>query len=85
VVIVLEQMQSRLTELKREYQLGEGQLRELTAQEATLRETLLRISGAIQILEEMLSRTQKNLGDADGGGQENGSDQEEAARVTRVP
>ncbi|MGV9385749.1 hypothetical protein ACWDRB_58785 [Nonomuraea sp. NPDC003707] len=50
---MIEQLQARLAELKREYQLGEGQLRELTRQEAALRETLLRISGAIQVLEEL--------------------------------
>jgi hypothetical protein len=46
---------TRLDELKRQYQLGEGQLRELGRQEAALRETLLRIAGAIQVLEELLS------------------------------
>lgn len=50
-----EQLQARLDELKRQYQLGEGQLRELSRQEAALRETLLRITGAIQVLEELLS------------------------------
>jgi prefoldin subunit 5 len=49
-----DQLQARLDELKRQYQLGEGQLRELGRQEATLRETLLRITGAIQVLEELL-------------------------------
>ncbi len=50
-----EQLQARLDELKSQYQLGEGQLRELGRQEAALRETLLRITGAIQVLEELLS------------------------------
>ena len=49
-----DQLQERLDELKRQYQLGEGQLRELVRQEAALRETLLRITGAIQVLEELL-------------------------------
>ena len=53
---MIDQLRARLAELKREYQLGDGQLRELTRQEATLRETLLRISGAIQVLEELLSK-----------------------------
>jgi len=69
-----EQMQSRLAELRQEYQLGQGQLHELTQQEAVMRETLLRISGAIQVLEEMLAQDQKN---------DNG--QETAPTVMRVP
>jgi prefoldin subunit 5 len=53
-----EQMESRLTELRRDFQLGQGQLQELSRQEAALRETLLRISGAIQLLEELLGHSQ---------------------------
>jgi prefoldin subunit 5 len=49
-----DQALARLDELKRQYQMGEGQLRELGRQEAALRETLLRITGAIQVLEELL-------------------------------
>ena len=49
-----EQVQARLDELRREYQVGDGRLRELVQQETALRETLLRISGAIQVLEELL-------------------------------
>ncbi|WP_406054309.1 hypothetical protein [Kribbella sp. NBC_00889] len=48
-----ERLQARLGELRREYALGEGQLRELLQQESALRETLLRISGAIQVLQEL--------------------------------
>jgi hypothetical protein len=55
VSAVKDQLQARLAELKREYQLGEGQLGELIRREATLRETLLRIAGAIQVLEELLA------------------------------
>jgi prefoldin subunit 5 len=58
-----EQLQARLDELKRQYQLGEGQLRELSRQEAALRETLLRITGAIQVLEELLSDPAAQNGD----------------------
>jgi prefoldin subunit 5 len=49
-----ERAQERLSELKQEYVTGEAQLRELVQQEMSLRETLLRISGAIQVLEEIL-------------------------------
>jgi hypothetical protein len=52
---VLEQVQARLAELKQEYLSGQDQLRELAQQEAALRETMLRISGAIQVLEELVS------------------------------
>lgn len=53
-----EQLQARLEELKREFEAGQARLRELETQEARLRETMLRISGAIQVLEEELSNTQ---------------------------
>jgi predicted nuclease with TOPRIM domain len=50
-----EQIQSRLTELKKEFEIGQTRLQELERQQAMLRETLLRISGAIQVLEEMIA------------------------------
>jgi len=50
-----EQLQARLIELKQEFETGQHKLHELERQEAYLRETLLRISGAIQVLEEMLN------------------------------
>ncbi len=53
-----ERAQERLAELKQEYVTGEAQLRELVRQEMSLRETLLRISGAIQVLEEVLEGRQ---------------------------
>ena len=50
-----EQLQARLEELKREFELGQRRLQEVEAQAAALRETLLRISGAVQVLEEALA------------------------------
>jgi hypothetical protein len=52
------QLEQRLKELKNEFQAGQKMLVELQAKEANLRETLLRITGAIQVLEEELGRTQ---------------------------
>jgi hypothetical protein len=48
-----EQALTRLAELQREYEVGQRRLQELVAQEVAIRETLLRISGAIQVLEEL--------------------------------
>lgn len=45
--------QARLAELRQEYRTGEEQLGQLVRHEAELRETLLRISGAVQVLEEL--------------------------------
>lgn len=50
-----EQLQKRLQALKTEYEAGQKVLAELEAKQATVRDTLLRISGAIQVLEEELS------------------------------
>ena len=52
--LMREQLQARLEVLKREDRAGRERLRELEPQLTTLRETLLRISGAIQVLEELL-------------------------------
>ncbi len=50
-----EQLQLRLEELKKEFEMGQARLQETERQQAILRETLLRISGAIQVLEEMIT------------------------------
>jgi predicted nuclease with TOPRIM domain len=51
-----QQLIQRLEELKKEYELGQKTLINLESQQANLRETLLRISGAIQVIEEELSK-----------------------------
>jgi hypothetical protein len=48
-----DQMRARLAELHREYETGQRRLQELIAQQVAIRETMLRISGAIQVLEEL--------------------------------
>lgn len=52
-----DKLQQRLNSLKTEYAAGQKMLADLEAQQANLRDTLLRISGAIQVLEETLSET----------------------------
>ncbi|MFI8835032.1 hypothetical protein ACIGPN_29115 [Streptomyces afghaniensis] len=49
-------MRERLAELRAEYGKGQEQLRGLVAQETATREALLRVSGAIKVLEEMVSQ-----------------------------
>jgi hypothetical protein len=49
-----EQLEGRLQELRSEFQTGHAKLQESERQQLALRETLLRISGAIQVLEELL-------------------------------
>ncbi len=49
-----EQLEERLQQLKQEFESGQQMLAEYEAKQAELRQTLLRISGAIQVLEEML-------------------------------
>jgi hypothetical protein len=50
------QLEQRLRDLKAEFESGQKMLAELEAKQANLRDTLLRISGAIQVLEEELGR-----------------------------
>lgn len=51
-----EQLRRRLEQLKKEFETGQARLRELETEQAYTRETLLRISGAIQVLEEALEQ-----------------------------
>ena len=52
---LLSRLLSRLQELKAENDAGQKQLAMLEARTLELRSTLLRISGAIQVLEELLT------------------------------
>lgn len=49
-----EQLEKRVTELEAEYRAGQEMLADLEAKRADLQQTLLRISGAIQVLKEIL-------------------------------
>jgi predicted nuclease with TOPRIM domain len=61
-----EQIKERIEQLKAEYESGQKMLADLETQESNLRTTMLRISGAIQVLEELLAKTEEeeNLDDA---------------------
>ncbi|WP_374474785.1 hypothetical protein [Zoogloea sp.] len=48
-------IETRLEELRREYEAGAGVMNELQKKQDELRTTLMRISGAIQVLEELLA------------------------------
>ena len=53
---VAEKLEKRLSSLRVEFESGQKMLADLEAKQASLRETLLRISGAIQVLEEGLGQ-----------------------------
>jgi len=61
-----EQIKERIEQLKAEYESGQKMLADLETQESNLRTTMLRISGAIQVLEELLAKAEEeeNLDDA---------------------
>jgi hypothetical protein len=62
-----EQLLQRLDALKDEFETGQLKLRELETQQSLCRERLLRISGAIQVLEELLERGSTAAGSASDG------------------
>ena len=55
-----EQLQQRLQQLKTEYESGQKVLAELETKQANVRETLLRIAGAIQVIEEELTKADRD-------------------------
>jgi predicted nuclease with TOPRIM domain len=59
-----EQLEQRVKNLKAEFESGQKMLADLEAKKANLHETLLRISGAIQVLEEELGRAPEPAADA---------------------
>lgn len=56
-------LEQRLAELRQEFEKGQQALADLDAQRDNLRQTLLRISGAIQVLEEELKRAAETEAD----------------------
>ncbi len=55
-----EQLEERLKQLKSEFEAGQKMLAELEAKQAGIRETLLRISAAIKIIEEELAESDQS-------------------------
>lgn len=53
-----DQMERRLDDLRKEFAIGQEKLQELERQQSSLSQTMLRISGAIQVLEEVLAEPQ---------------------------
>lgn len=53
-----ERFKQKIKTLKQEYEAGRKMMAELEAKQNGLRDTLLRISGAIQVLEELLNEEQ---------------------------
>lgn len=51
-----QQLENRLTELRSEFEKGQHRLKELELESSSLRDMLLRISGAIQVLQEELEK-----------------------------
>jgi len=57
---VKEQIEARIKELKAEFEEGKKMLEQLDMKRASLGQTVLRISGAIQALEELLPEEAEN-------------------------
>lgn len=64
-----DQLQRRLEALRKELDLGRQRMQELERQLAQVRDTMLRISGAIQVLEELQAEDAPpaDAADADNG------------------
>ncbi|MFO1430570.1 MAG: hypothetical protein U1F76_10600 [Candidatus Competibacteraceae bacterium] len=54
-----QQLRTRLAGLKAEFEKGQKRLEELETEANHLRQTLLRISGAVQVLEELLAQAEQ--------------------------
>jgi hypothetical protein len=57
-----ERLEERLAELRKEFASGQKMLADLDNQRANLQQTVLRISGAIQVLEELLGAEDSKVG-----------------------
>jgi uncharacterized membrane-anchored protein YhcB (DUF1043 family) len=62
-----EQLEARRAELQQEYEHGAAMLQQLDRDRETLAQTLLRISGALQLAGELLAQPAQPEGVEDGG------------------
>lgn len=69
-----QQLKQRLKDLKGEFETGQEMLAEVEAKRTSLQESLLRISGAIQVLEEEVAKL----------GQLSGSDDEQPEKKNEI-
>ena len=60
-----EHVHERLQELQQELQAGQLELQTVQARETYLREMILRLSGAIQVLDELLSPETHSMAEVD--------------------
>lgn len=58
-IAMQEQIEQRLQQLKIEFESGQKMLVDLESQQANLKTTMLRISGAIQVLEELIAQPEE--------------------------
>ncbi|WP_298232520.1 hypothetical protein [uncultured Azohydromonas sp.] len=61
-----QQIEQRLAQLREEFSAGQNVLVEIENRRAEVQQTLLRIGGAIQVLEELLKERQGGAGGAAG-------------------
>ena len=58
-----EQLEQRLQELRKEFESGQKVLADLENRKTEIQNTLLRISGAMQVLEELLGQKAESASD----------------------
>lgn len=70
------QLEQRLHQLQQEFESGHQMMAELEQRQQTLKETLLRISGAMQVLQELLQSADTSV--------ENGTAPEEVLKEVEL-
>ena len=73
-----DHIEQRLRDLREEFTAGQKMMTELDAQQTHLRSSLLRLSGAIQVLEELINQDNAAV---HANGAVSVSDEQQAARL----